>query len=191
MVRRFPEFDAASNGTAPHKHVFSAARFDGAFVLKAVRNTLDVYGDFGVPLPLVFCACVLYHHDAIALAFNDAMWEKYAIPYGRKFPKSSAAGADFASIYDGSGHGNPMLHAVSPHDDSLESLVADGSRFFVCDNALRNYASYVATEFGGNPAGVYGDLANNLVNGAALVPAGVWAIHVLQERHFTLLQTSV
>ncbi len=184
-------FDSGSNSTAAHKHLFAATKFDSGFVLTAMRNTLKVYRDLGTPSSHVFCVGVFYHHDVIAIAFNDEMWERYEIPYGRKYPKSSPAGVDFASIYDGSIQGNPVLHASAKQGESVEALVAEGSRFFVCDNALRNYASSVATEFEKNPVDVYGDLTNNLVRGATIVPAGVWAVHALQERNFTLLQTSV
>jgi intracellular sulfur oxidation DsrE/DsrF family protein len=185
------DFDAASSSTAPHKHLFAATRFDDAFVLTAMRNTLNAYRELGVPESRVFCVGVLYHHDVIAIAFDDAMWEKYAIPYGRRFPPSSPPGIDFASVYDGTAHGNPVLHAGGNGESSVESLVAGGSRFFVCNNALRNYASSVATELNGNPTEIYDELSRHLVDGATIVPAGVWAVHALQERHFTVLQTSV
>jgi hypothetical protein len=38
---------------------------------------------------------------------------------------------------------------------------------------------------------VYSDFAHHLVNNAMLVPAGVWAVHAIQEQRFTLLQTSL
>lgn len=184
-------FDGASSSTAAHKHLFAATKFDSGFVLTAMRNTLEAYRDLGTPSSHVFCVGVLYHHDVIAIAFNDEMWEKYEIPYGRKYPKSSPAGIDFASIYDGGTRGNPLLHADASQGSSVEALVVKGSRFFVCNNALRNYASSVATELEENPVEIYDDLTRNLVRGATIVPAGVWAVHALQERHFTLLQTSV
>jgi intracellular sulfur oxidation DsrE/DsrF family protein len=185
------DFDTASTSDAPHKHAFASTDLAGGFILTAMRNTLNAYQELGIPEPEVYCVGVLYHHQAIALAFNDAMWKEYEIPYGLKYPKSSPAGIDFASVYDRKVRGNPLLHADSGRDNSIESLVASGSRFFVCDNALRSYASSVATQRQLPPTEVYSDLSKSLVRGAMIVPAGVWAVHALQERHFTLLQTSI
>jgi intracellular sulfur oxidation DsrE/DsrF family protein len=185
------QFDAASQSSAPHKHLFSATKLASGFLLQAMRNTLDAYGEFGISASNVFCVAVLYHGVAIAIAFDDAMWNRYVVPFARKDPKRSAAREDFDSVFGTGASGNPLLHEHAPHDATVASLVADGCRFFVCNNALRSYSSAVATEFGKSPVDVYGDLTSHLADRATIVPAGVWAIHALQERRFTVLETSV
>jgi hypothetical protein len=41
------------------------------------------------------------------------------------------------------------------------------------------------------PAAAYAKLASNLVPHAMLVPAGVWAVHALQEARFTYEQVTL
>jgi intracellular sulfur oxidation DsrE/DsrF family protein len=183
-------FEEAVRTNAPHKHLFAATRFAGGDVINAMRNTLSAYRDLGTPLNEVFPVAVLYHGPIVALALDDAMWEKYVIAAAKKYPLKSEVRVDFNSIYDPKLDGNPSLHQHAPHDRSIESLVADAdARFLVCDNALRGYSSDIATVLDRAPNEIYGELTTHLVKNATIVPAGVWAIHALQERHFTLLQT--
>jgi hypothetical protein len=77
-------------------------------------------------------------------------------------------------------------------DTSIRSLVADaGARFFVCNNAALGTASMVAKALRKPFDTVYADFGHHLVPNAMLVPAGVWAVHAIQEQRFTLLQTSL
>ena len=89
--------------------------------------------------------------------------------------------------------GNPCLHKTGGDDDtSIESLVADaGARIFMCNCATEGVASVIARKLGKNAADVYKTMSTHLVPNAMLVPAGVWAVHAVQERHYTFLPTSL
>jgi hypothetical protein len=186
-------FDDAVRTNAPHKHIFAATMFAEGDVISAMRNTLNAYQELGTPMSDIFPVAVLYHGPVVAIALDDAMWNKYVVAGAKKLPPKSDARADFDSIYDASSErtdGNPCLHQHAPHDRSVESLVGDvNARFLVCNNALRGYSSQLATVLAQPPNEIYADLTGHLVKNTTIVPAGVWAIHALQELHFTLLQT--
>jgi hypothetical protein len=186
-------FDAVLNVSAAHKHLFAAAKLNGGLILDNARSTLAAYSDIGVSPKDVQPALVFYHFTS-CLGFDDVVWNEYFIPLQ---PKKGAPqvefATDFASIYDGSKRGNPCLHKTGkPDDTSLESLVADANaRFFVCNNATRYFAGFAAKKLKLDPVDVYTKMAAHLVPNAMLVPAGVWAIHAVQERKYTYLQATL
>ena len=182
-------FDATLSKAAAHRHLFSAVPLDGGTIFVAIRNTLDAYRDFlNVGYEQILPVAVLYHGVSIALGFNDAAWNELFLPAMASYP--AAVRAAFGAAHRGGG--NPYLHAKQAHDWSLESLVADcGLRTYICNNAMRSFATSAAKTLHTAPSAVYAKLTANLATNAMVVPAGVWAIHALQERHFTLLETSV
>ena len=185
-------FDAVLNVPAPHKHLFAAAKLNGGLILDAARSTIDAWGDIGVSPKEVQPALVFYHFTT-CLGFNDRIWNEYFIPTQPKNAKPVEFATDFASIYDGKSRGNPCLHKTGkPGDTSIESLIADANaRFFVCNNATKYFAGYAAKRLKLAPLDVYATMAANLVPNAMLVPAGVWGIHAVQERHYTYLQATL
>jgi hypothetical protein len=187
-------FDAVLNAATTHRHLFASTKIDGGEVFSAMRNTLDAYAEIGIASHDVFPVATLYHGGSVLLAFDDAMWNAYFIPLQKRAAVNpNDYTKDFNTVYDAKTRGNPCLHKTGSHDDaSIETLVADaGARFFVCNNATKGFAAHLAHRLTLQPAKVYDDLAAHLVPNAILVPAGVWAVHAIQERRFTLLQTSV
>jgi hypothetical protein len=185
-------FDAVLNVPAPHKHLFAAAKLNGGLILDAARNTVNAYGDIGVPAKDVQPALVFYHFSSF-LGFNDTIWNEYFIPLQPKTGQLDVVAKDFATVYDGKTRGNPCLHKTGKSGDtSIEGLIADANaRFFVCNNATKYFAGYAASKLKLNPLDVYSKMAANLVPNAVLVPAGVWGIHAVQERHYTYLQATL
>ena len=185
-------FNALLDGAQAHKNLFTAVQIEGGEVLLAMRNTLGGYRDVGIDWSDVLPVAVLYHGFSIFLAFDDFVWNRYVIPFSGKLKHGNGA-AQIASVREFSPSGNPCLREQGGDGDiSIRSLVADaGARFFVCNNAALGTASMVAKALGKPFDAVYGDFAHHLVPNALMVPAGVWAIHAIQEQRFTLLQTSL
>ncbi len=185
-------FNALLDGAQAHKNLFTAVQIEGGEVLLAMRNTLGGYRDVGVDWSEVLPVAVLYHGFSILLAFDDFVWNRYVIPFSGKLKHGNGA-AQIASVRKLDVGGNPCLREQGGDGDiSIRSLVADaGARFFVCNNAALGTASMLAKALGKPFDTVYSDLAHHLVPNALLVPAGVWAIHAIQEQRFTLLQTSL
>lgn len=59
---------------------------------------------------------------------------------------------------------------------------------FVCNLATHGFASHVASTLRLDERAVYDDMVSHLLPAAMLVPAGVWAIHAIAERGYTMLQ---
>jgi hypothetical protein len=189
-------FDLALATAALHKHLFTSVQIDGGEVFGAMRGTLDAYAGMGVSLKDVKPAAVLYHGFAIALGFDDKVWNELFLPLlalNAADTHSIDLKKDFDTVVDPKKKGNPCLHKTGGDaDSSIESLVADaGARIFMCNHATEGAASILARKLGKNAADVYKTMSTHLVPNAMLVPAGVWAVHAVQERHYTLLPTSL
>ncbi|MGB6986518.1 MAG: hypothetical protein WBD74_11145 [Candidatus Aquilonibacter sp.] len=186
-------FTQLLDSSQSHKLLFAACEINGGEVFGAMRNTLNAYRDIGVTWNDVLPVAVLYHGLSICLALDDAIWNEYVIPLQGKRPKDSAQAKQIASVRKNGGTGNLCLREQGGENDtSVRALIGDaGARFFVCNNAVHGVANLIATALAKSPDAVYSDLAHRLVPNAMLVPAGVWAVHAIQEQRFTLLQTSL
>lgn len=174
-----------------HRHCFASTALDGGDVCFAMTNTLDAYErNLGEDPVSATCAAVLYHGSAIALGFNDVVWDELLYPALPELPATFRD--DLGKLVKGGG--NPYLHkpASAGYDGSIERLVERGSAFLVCNNALSGVARQLADALGIAPATAYAKLANNLVPSGLIVPAGVWAVHALQEQgRFSYLQATL
>jgi hypothetical protein len=178
-------FTALLAGPQTHKHGFTATEINGGEVFAAIRNTLNAYRDVGVAWSDVSPVTVFYHGYSVMLGFDDTIWDQYVTPYFATLQPGKGGQAQFASVLKAGAKGNPS-------SADMHALVADASaRFFVCNNATHGMASLIGKALGKSPNDVYSDLTQHLAPNALLVPAGVWAIHAIQEQHFTLLQTSL
>lgn len=185
-------FNTILDRDAAHKHLFTARNFDTGGVFDGVRATLNAYNDLGVPLSAVAPVAVLYH-TSIVLGFDDYAWDTYlsdALERMRKhYPSEATSIADLLTTKSG----NPALvKGKAPWDTSIPSLVADaGLHVFLCNNALSAVSRSVSHGAKKHAAEIYTDLSAHLVPNATVVPAGVWAVHAIQEKKYTLLQTSL
>ncbi len=180
-------FDAIIVRPVKHRHAFASVEIDNGVIFSAMTNVLNAYEmSLGEKPASVTSAAVLYHGLAISMGFNDTVWNELFIPAAVKDPR-------FKGAVPKAGSGNPWLHrkAAGPRDASIEALTPRGAAYFVCNNAASATAYDIATALGRTPVDVYNTMAANLVPQAMLVPAGVWAIHALQEAHFTYEQVSL
>jgi intracellular sulfur oxidation DsrE/DsrF family protein len=182
--------------SASHKHLFTAVTLVDGGPLGAMSRTLKAYADVGIPDSDVFPVGVLYHDIAVMLGFDDRIWNEYFYPAMAKLPKDND---DFKEMIRGfnavaSGkHGNPCLPKQGGEwDASITTLIAKaGMRLYVCNNATHGFANFIAKTLKHDATAVYKDMAAHLVPNAMLVPAGVWAVHAIQEQRFTLLEISL
>jgi intracellular sulfur oxidation DsrE/DsrF family protein len=179
-------FDATLKRPAKHHHLFAAKSSKNGDVFATMRTVVTAYTSYGAQAVDVFPVAVIYHF-AIVLAFNDVIWNDVLIPSLSKAPQIMRDDLGTPKA----GGGNPYLHkdASDKDDASIEGLIADVKPwFFVCNNALRGFAQQLAKGSGSSAASTYSHIAKNLVPNTTIVPAGVWAVHAVQERGFTLLQ---
>jgi hypothetical protein len=187
-------FDAALATTASHRHLFATTKLAGGLVLGQMRGIADAYSSIAVSSQDVRPVAVFYHGLSITLAFDDTVWNDYFIPTLPKgMRKVDDLQKDFSTVYDAKVRGNPCLHTTGKKDDSsIETLVADyQARFFVCNEAAKGFSEFIARRLKLDPLMVYQNLASHLVPKTMLTPSGVWAVHAVQERHYTYLQATL
>ena len=185
-------FESTLGATAAHRHLFASKLVADGDVFFAISNTMAAYASLGTAFTAVYPVAVLYH-AGIALAFNDNIWNEILIPLAAKLP--SWISANLPAVLKPRS-GNPWLHSAAgarPDDlDSIDALLAKTRlQMFVCNNALYGYAVTLSGLIDESRATIYNRLCQGLVPRATIVPAGVWAVHAVQERGFTLLQTSL
>jgi len=183
-------FDASLAKPAKHKNLFTSRKLEDCEVFGAIEGTIFAYDAIGTPLADVSIAGVLYHGVSVFYAFDDSIWHKYLVPYIANVKKDSPLYADLQSV--NAHNGNPCLHKTGAADDqSIETLIAQvGMRLYACNRAVGGMARSIAHEARLDPRDVYKELAAHLVANAMLVPSGVWGVHAVEERGFTLLQVN-
>jgi intracellular sulfur oxidation DsrE/DsrF family protein len=123
-------------------------------------------------------AMVVLRHNAIPLAMEDRLWEKYK--FGEMFhinDNNTKAAALRNPFYDPQGADFPMA-AI----EGIKKLQARGVLFCVCDMALTVYSGFAAQAMNLKPEDVKKDWVAGLLPGVQAVPSGVWAIGRAQEK---------
>jgi intracellular sulfur oxidation DsrE/DsrF family protein len=114
----------------------------------------------------------------VILGLDDSAWRAYGLAEAaRRRGETLTATAD----------GNPFA-------SELAALAKRGVSFFVCDNALDDWATYAVVVQGAGQSSVEqvrDDLRRRVVPSALLVPAGVVALNQAQEARFTYVQGSL
>ena len=123
-------------------------------------------------------AMVVLRHNAIPLAMEDRLWEKYKL--GEVFHVNDAT------------TGAPALRNPYwiPTDgpfkafgiDGMKTLQERGVLFCVCDLAISVYSSVVAQSMSLNAEDVRKDWLAGLLPGIQAMPSGVWAVGRAQEK---------
>jgi hypothetical protein len=185
-------FNAQLDGPQKHKNLFSSVAIENGTIFGMIRGTLDAYKDLGVPAAQVLPAAVLYHGMAVAMGYDDYVWNTYVIPMTQRPPNEPGAKVlvdDALSVLKPGVKGNPFL---TGGDTSIPALVRDsGLRIYLCNQFTRGFSMLAARINGTKPIDVYNDVAAHLVPSAMLTPTGVWAVHAVQEHQFTLLPSNV
>ena len=121
---------------------------------------------------------IVLRHKSTSFGYNDAIWAKY----GKHLADS--AELSLAKRFLETPKANPYL---SRPGGSMRSLIERGAHFAVCGISTDGIAGKIAAASGGNAASVRGELSDNLVEHAHMVPAGVVAVNRAQERGYSFL----
>jgi intracellular sulfur oxidation DsrE/DsrF family protein len=123
-------------------------------------------------------AMVVLRHNAIPIAMEDRLWEKYKFGEGFKINEPGTSAPAVKNPYW-------MPDAQMWIDlgvDGIKKLQARGAMFCVCDMALTVYSMMTAKAMNLNPDDVKKDWMSGLLPGIQVVPSGVWAIGRAQEK---------
>ena len=121
-------------------------------------------------------AMTVLRHNAIPIAFEDRLWQKY--PLGKVFEVNTSSGEPYSRnpYYEPQEGDFPM-----PQIEGIKRMMERGAMFCVCDLAMQVYSGIVATQMSLDPKEVYEDWVSGLLPGIQLVPSGVWALGRAQE----------
>lgn len=164
---------------ALHRQVFATNRVADGIVVGYMRHSMEAYETAYGDGPGAMHAAAVFYGRGVVLGMNDTMWRSY------RLVESVKRRGDV--LTDSQPVGNPFTA-------DFAELSNRGASFFVCDNAVRDWATYLVTTAGFNDRtieSVVGDLRSNLIASALLVPAGVAALNQAQEARFTYLQASL
>lgn len=136
------------------------------FYRQGYREQFGLGGDEVIPV-------VVFRHLATSMAFNDALWAKYALGERSKVV-DPATGKDalrnpFVRV------GKDEKNAIVPLEASIEELVASGAVLLVCNKATMRLAGQVATKFGKPVEDVRAEFRAAVVPGILLQPSGIYA----------------
>lgn len=161
-----------------HKQVFASIGLGGGAVLKFMRNSIIGFRDGMHEGPGTLKAVGVLYGSSITLVAGADVWRRFDLPEflrgtGERVPK---------------GDGNPFAVQVA-------ELAAQQACFLVCNNALKGLSSAIADSppWLGRVSSeeVRSAILGSLPPGVGLVPAGVTALALLQEAHYTLIQATL
>jgi hypothetical protein len=121
-------------------------------------------------------AVVILRHNAVLMAFDHGIWEKYKIGESFKIidPETNAPAKK-----------NPFLRpkpGALPLDDmAIDRLLARGAVFGACNMALQNRSKRLAGNAGVSAEEAAKEWVANLIPGITNLPSGTWGVNRAQE----------
>jgi hypothetical protein len=179
----------------PHRCLFDFPQHKNGMPLLHILNYLNTYGDVYKSPGQAGAVGTFYSmgtQSSLPLAFNDAMWAKYAL-------------GDYASLKDAAGkpYTRNVFYKPTPADLHLlmqvlqtptipafagampglgiDNLQKMGTTFLLCANAFGGWCEELSVRGKGKAEDLQKDLGANLLPGVIVVPAMVIAIEKAQS----------
>jgi hypothetical protein len=122
-------------------------------------------------------AMTVLRHNAIALAFENRIWEKYPIGEVFEIKDNKTGEVSKRNPYYEPQEGDFPLPAI----EGIKRMQERGAMFCVCDLAIKVYSNAVASKMNLDPTEVYNDWVSGVLPNIQSVPSGVWALGRAQE----------
>jgi hypothetical protein len=118
---------------------------------------------------------VILRSQALVVALNSAVWEKYKIGESLKIidPETKAPAVKNPFV-------NPKPGVLLTDDVAVDRLLAKGAVFGCCNVALHSLSKRLASSAGVSADDAAKEWAANLVPGITLLPSGVWGLNRAQ-----------
>jgi hypothetical protein len=154
-----------------HRQVVDAYTVNGGFPLVFASNFLVTDA-----APSSATSVVILRHQALVVALNSAVWEKYKIGESLKIidPETKAPAVKNPFV-------NPKPGVLATDDSAVDRLLGKGAVFGACNLALHNQSKRLASNAGVSADDAAKEWAANLVPGIALLPSGVWGLNRAQQ----------
>lgn len=126
---------------------------------------------------------IVMHHFSTPFGFDDAIWSKYGKAISDKGdhvtdPRTKRAPT--LNVYN-----TEAIDSLKNGGTTLDSLSEKGARFAVCDTATHGIANLLSKITPESADTIYAELTGHLIHNAVLVPAGITAINLAQERGYS------
>ena len=164
--------------TGKHKQIFDTLDTNDGFALAFAMHFLDLNRERYGLTDSQLTAVIGLRHNAMPMALPDALWERYNI--GESMQISDRATGGPATR-------NPFLHAdgTPVSGANIPSLMKRGVIFTVCNVALTTLSARLARNASVSQTAAQEEWTASLLPGMILVPVGVMAVNLAQERGCT------
>lgn len=165
--------------SAKHRAVFDSPDvLDGQVFFHATSYMSGYHEMFGTGTDEVVPVIVMRHRGTV-LAFNDALWEKYALGERAKVTDPITGKPALRNPFI-QGDADEKKALVSPAE-SLEGLKARGAILLACNKAAMGFASEMAKKLKRDEEEVRAEVRNGIVPGVLLQPSGIYAVLRAQD----------
>ena len=157
---------------AKYRVVFDANNIADGFALNLAADFLDTCHEVYGTRDDEARAVIVMRQLGTQMAFNDDLWDRYAIGEERKINDPSTHKPARRNPFWRAAPGTSGMMAES----TVEALVARGAIVLVCNRAAMNIASSMAERTKRDVEEVRKDVRAGLVPGALLMPNGIFAL---------------
>jgi hypothetical protein len=160
-----------------HRFVFDTTKPEGFdWGLRFANNYLNANKE-GYGLEDSDAAVVIVaRHLSTAYAFNDAIWSRYGTLLAERMDLEVKTPTS-----------NP--HNRERNGATLPNLIGRGAHFAVCGFASRAIAGSLARSTGGDADAINKEIAENLIESAHMMTAGILAVNRAQERGYSFVSS--
>ena len=162
----------ASLAAAQFRVVFNADDLSDGAAMSYARAFLDDYHDVHATADSQTRAVIVFRRLGTPMAFNDAMWDRYAIGEDVKIADPETRRAAKRNVFWKANAGASAEELAL----QLQTLQGRGVISLVCSVAIGRWAARTAGRMHLDAAAVRADVQANLVPGAILVPSGIYAL---------------
>lgn len=184
------EFDLSwpARITAKHKTVFDCAEVESGYGVWRAFAYAGQYQQFMGAQPADLSTVIILRHNAVALAMNQAFWDKYGIGQtkGVTHPITQQPTTKNPALLSGDADGVP-----APFDQAaLQKQMERGVIALACNLALDDCVQMVAGKDGISAEEARKIAIDHMVPGVILQPSGVFAAVRCQEAGCSYVKSS-
>ncbi len=134
--------------------------------------------------PADFAMIVCFRHFSTPFGFGDAVWEEYGEAFNAimQFPDPASGRAPSVNLLNAQNRRDLPNRGIT-----IDSHVARGTQFAICDTAARGFAAQAAARIDKSADEVYEDFVAGAIPNSRFVSAGVMALTRAQEYGYSLL----
>jgi intracellular sulfur oxidation DsrE/DsrF family protein len=158
--------------TAQYRAVFNASEISDGIAMDYAATFLDHFHDVHGTRDEQTRPVIVFRRLGTPMAFNDVLWDRYAIGADRKVQDPTTNAPARRNIFwRAPDRASPMAVATT-----IEALQKRGLICLVCSISISSFSSRIARETKRTVDDVRAEILANLVPGAIAVPSGIYAL---------------